>query len=180
MCYNASMIICILTMKLIWNYDETDLTREEIEKIRAEGLSEEDYNRIKKVVWGNYIRSHNAVEDYAGTFLQLHFMGIDYFDYYDVYKTVTFEDVKKRFETHFIKENSLRSFACVVDKNADSIAKSEFKNGDVLIIGNEANGLTEKVKTSADFLVTIPMNGKAESLNAAAAASIAMWEMMKV
>ena len=81
---------------------------------------------------------------------------------------------------HFIKENSLRSFACVVDKNADSIAKSEFKNGDVLIIGNEANGLTEKVKTSADFLVTIPMNGKAESLNAAAAASIAMWEMMKV
>ena len=81
---------------------------------------------------------------------------------------------------HFIKENSLRSFACVVDKNADSIAKSEFKNGDVLIIGNEANGLTEKVQTSADFLVTIPMNGKAESLNAAAAASISMWEMMKV
>lgn len=86
-----------------------DMIIEEIEKIRAEGLSEEDYNRIKKVVWGNYIRSHNDVEDYAGTFLQLHFMGIDYFDYYDVYKTVTFEDVKKRFESHFIKENSALS-----------------------------------------------------------------------
>ena len=48
-----------------------------------------------------------------------------------------------------------------------------------MLIGNEANGLERQTKTDAEKLVTIPMSGKAESLNAAAAASIAMWEMMK-
>lgn len=78
-----------------------------------------------------------------------------------------------------IKENSLRSFACVVDKEAKNISECDFECGDVLLIGNEANGLSKQTKTLADFCVTIPMNGKAESLNAAAAASISMWEMMK-
>lgn len=80
---------------------------------------------------------------------------------------------------HFIKENSLRSFACVVDKTALNLSLCDFKNGDVILIGNEANGLSKSAIASADFCVTIPMNGKAESLNAAAAASIAMWEMTK-
>ena len=47
------------------------------------------------------------------------------------------------------------------------------------MIGNEANGLTEEMKNAADTAVTIPMTGRAESLNAAAAAAIAIWEMMK-
>lgn len=81
--------------------------------------------------------------------------------------------------TEFIKSNSLRSLACVVDCKAQSIKETEFKNGDVLLIGNEAQGLTEKTVQSANMLITIPMTGRAESLNAAAAASIAMWEMMK-
>lgn len=78
-----------------------------------------------------------------------------------------------------IKSNQLRSFACVVDRDADNISSFDFKNGDVLLIGNEANGLSGNVKSSADFLITIKMQGKAESLNAAAAAAIAMWEMTK-
>lgn len=73
----------------------------EIERIKSEGLNEEDFNRIKKVFWGDYIRSQNDVEDYAGTFMQFLFMNVDYWHYYDVYKTVTFEDIKKRFENHF-------------------------------------------------------------------------------
>lgn len=82
---------------------------DEIERVRKEGLCEKDFERMKKVMWGRYIRSQNDVEDFAGTFLQLQFMGIDYFNYYDVYKTVTFEDVKKRFEEHFVKERSALS-----------------------------------------------------------------------
>ena len=73
----------------------------------------------------------------------------------------------------------LKRYACVVDKTAESIKTQNFKNGSVVMIGNEANGLTEKAKQSADVLITVPMTGRAESLNAAAAAAIAMWEMMK-
>lgn len=75
-----------------------------IEKLRKSGLHEEDFNRIKKVIWGNYIRSHNDIEDYAHTFLTMQFMDINYFDYYDVYKTITFADIEKRFYQHFRRE----------------------------------------------------------------------------
>ena len=79
----------------------------------------------------------------------------------------------------FINHNNLRAFACVVDKGAESITTQAFENGDVLLIGNEANGLTDAVKYAAYKCITIRMKGKAESLNAAAAAAIAMWEMVK-
>ncbi len=78
-----------------------------------------------------------------------------------------------------IKKSGLKSYACVVDKDAESINNIEFNNGTALIIGNEANGITEETKSEADVCITIPMRGNAESLNAAVAASIAMWEMMK-
>ena len=78
-----------------------------------------------------------------------------------------------------LKSSGLKSFACVVDKNAESIKEQSFSGGSVVIIGNEANGITDKTKAAADKLVTIPMLGRAESLNAAAAAAIATWEMMK-
>ena len=81
----------------------------EVEETRKNGLSKEDFERIKKVVWGEYIRSQNDVEDYAVTFLQMLFMDIDYFNFYDVYKTITFEDVQKRFEEHLVKEHSALS-----------------------------------------------------------------------
>ena len=81
--------------------------------------------------------------------------------------------------TKGLKETGLKSFACVVDKNSESIKEQSFKGGSVVIIGNEANGITDETKAAADKLVTIPMLGRAESLNAAAAAAIAIWEMMK-
>lgn len=79
----------------------------------------------------------------------------------------------------FICKNNLRAFACVVDKDAASITSQEFKDGDILLIGNEANGLSNDTKQAAYCNITIKMHGKAESLNAAAAAAIAMWEMVK-
>lgn len=75
----------------------------EIERIRQRGISEDDFNRTKKVLWGHYIRSLNDTEEYAGTFLRYSFMDIDYFNYDKVYKSVTFEDVKNRFNEHFKK-----------------------------------------------------------------------------
>lgn len=78
-----------------------------------------------------------------------------------------------------IKGFGLVSYACVVESNAFPINEVNFSEGCVVVIGNEANGLTEKTVKSSDFQVTIPMKGKAESLNASVAASIAAWEMMK-
>ncbi len=86
-----------------------EAVKNEIERVRREGLNEDDFNRIKKVMWGRYIRSHNDVEDYAGTFMQFLFMGADYFNYHDAYEKVTFDGVKRRFENHFVPERSALS-----------------------------------------------------------------------
>jgi len=43
-------------------------------------------------------------------------------------------------------------------------------------VGNEANGLTDETAALADAYVKIPMKGKVESLNAAVAASVLMFE----
>lgn len=46
----------------------------------------------------------------------------------------------------------------------------------VILIGNEANGLSDEASACANCLVKIPMEGKAESLNAAVAAALMMYE----
>ena len=61
------------------------------------------------MIWGRYIRTHNDIEDLATTFMQYKFMGVDYFNYYDVYKSITFEDIKKRFIEHFDAQYSALS-----------------------------------------------------------------------
>ena len=81
-----------------------EIILDELDKIREEGLDEAAFERAKKVEWGKYIRSYNDIEGYACAFMQLLFMGIDYFDFYDVYKTVTFDDAVKRFNKHFNRD----------------------------------------------------------------------------
>lgn len=78
-----------------------------------------------------------------------------------------------------IKKSGLKTFACVVDSDALPITKAKFSDGSIVLIGNEANGLTADTINACDLKITIPMNGTAESLNASVAAAIAVWEMMK-
>lgn len=49
----------------------------------------------------------------------------------------------------------------------------------VLLIGNEARGISDAVRDCADMRVRLPMRGGAESLNAAIAAGIMMYDIMK-
>ena len=46
-----------------------------------------------------------------------------------------------------------------------------------IMIGNEANGLSEEAAAAADIRIRIPMAGKVESLNAAVAAAVLMYEV---
>lgn len=48
-----------------------------------------------------------------------------------------------------------------------------------IIIGNEGNGLSDMIIEKADRTIMIPMTGRAESLNASAAASMLIYECMR-
>ena len=53
-------------------------------------------------------------------------------------------------------------------------------NGKVcLIIGNEEKGMSKLVKESCDFLITIPISSKIDSLNASVAAGILLYEVVR-
>lgn len=79
----------------------------------------------------------------------------------------------------FLKNSKLTSYACVVDRSVCPITDVKFCGGSIVLIGNEANGLLMQTADFCDKKITIPMIGKAESLNASVAAAVAMWEMMK-
>ena len=80
-----------------------------VENLQKEGLSEDDFNRIKKVIWGDYIRSFNDIEGYAHSFLTMSFLDICYFDYFEEYESITFSDVKARFMEQFDNDYSVLS-----------------------------------------------------------------------
>ena len=52
-------------------------------------------------------------------------------------------------------------------------------NKKVIVIGNEANGVTKEVQSMADNKVKIPMLGKTESLNASVATGIMLYEYVR-
>lgn len=77
------------------------------------------------------------------------------------------------------KTLGIRTFASVVSGKAADIAKTDFSDGALVVIGNEGNGVSPEVQNACNEKLTIVMKGRAESLNAAQASSIIMWEMTK-
>ena len=74
-----------------------------------------------------------------------------------------------------LEERSIRTFAAHL-KGRDFYDKECYKGGTAFFIGNEGKGLTEAAAAAADCLIKIPMCGEVESLNAAMAAGILMYE----
>ena len=70
-------------------------------------------------------------------------------------------------------------YAAVPDRDAKKVTELSFAKPTVIAVGNEGNGLEAAAVAACDMPVTIPMQGRAESLNAAASAAILMWEMMR-
>jgi TrmH family RNA methyltransferase len=56
---------------------------------------------------------------------------------------------------------------------------ADWRQPAALIIGNEAHGLSEAAREQARNLIGIPMRGRAESLNAAVAGSVIMFEALR-
>jgi len=79
-----------------------------------------------------------------------------------------------------LKEVKRNKFKILVSslKESNSIYNVKY-NKKVLVIGNEANGVEEKIMNIADEKIKIPMLGKTESLNAAVATGIILYEYVR-
>lgn len=75
-------------------------------------------------------------------------------------------------------KNGFRLLATTPDAGAKKLTTLDLSGGVIAVIGNEGNGVTQEVLSICNR-VTIPMNGRAESLNASMAAAITMWELVR-
>ncbi|NLZ71252.1 MAG: 23S rRNA (guanosine(2251)-2'-O)-methyltransferase RlmB, partial [Clostridiaceae bacterium] len=77
-----------------------------------------------------------------------------------------------------IKEDGFWIFGSEVD-SAENYQKANYQGSIALIVGNEGTGMSQNIKKRCDFLVTIPMQGKINSLNAAVATGIIIFEAVE-
>ncbi len=79
-----------------------------------------------------------------------------------------------------LKENDIPVLVSLLNQNAQSVfdygAPAQF----AIVVGNEAHGVSASVIEQADQELYIPITGKAESLNAAVAAGILMYQLVQV
>lgn len=83
------------------------------------------------------------------------------------------EDLKA--EIKRLQENKIKVYAAHLKgkKLYDQVA---YKGGSAFLIGNEGNGLSEETAKLANICLKIPMEGELESLNAAVAASLLLYQ----
>ena len=80
----------------------------------------------------------------------------------------------------YLKETKLPTF--IADMNGDNVYETNLPEKAVLVMGNEANGISEEIKSLATKVVSIPRFGNlqvAESLNVATATAILLSEFRR-
>ncbi len=77
---------------------------------------------------------------------------------------------------NFLKSQNTNIYATNLSKNSIEINKVEVNTPFVIVIGNESKGVSKFWKEVSDYNIIIPIRGKAESLNAGVAGSIAMYQ----
>ena len=95
-------------------------------------------------------------------------------------KIILMESMEKLIEYIKYQKNINKMEIIGTDSDgAVSLNNLEIKRPVMLILGNEAKGISVKLKENCDRIVSIPVNGNVNSLNVSCAASILMWEIFK-
>lgn len=85
-------------------------------------------------------------------------------------------EVEKDELAAFARESGLALCATALGENCQTLGEAELKDS-IIVIGNEGHGISEDVLAMCGRRVKIPMRDRCESLNAAAAATVVLWEM---
>ena len=92
---------------------------EVVEKFMKNGLNSDDFDRIKRKIYGDYVAEYNSVGDIARMFLADSMKGINSFDYINEYDNVTKEYAEKILQDVFKSENLVMSVVKCKHENKD-------------------------------------------------------------
>ena len=87
---------------------EEELNRT-IKNLKNNGIEEQEFERSKRKLYGDYVTEYNNVGDIARMFLSDAMKGIFSFDYIEKYETVTREYVEEILKNIFKQENKILS-----------------------------------------------------------------------
>ena len=77
------------------------------------------------------------------------------------------------------KDNGRKVFAAELKESAFPLGAQKISKTDIVVIGNEGHGIPPEISEKCSASVYIPISENTESLNAAVAASILIWEQSK-
>lgn len=80
-----------------------------IQKFKESGLNENNFERVKKKIYGDYVTEYNDVANIARMFLADYFKGINSFEYLEEYSTVTVEYANQILNDVFREDNMVVS-----------------------------------------------------------------------
>ena len=83
--------------------------KEEVRKLKTEGINQNDFERMKKMIYGGYVKEYNDVTDIARMFLADSFKGINSFDYLEEIKGVTSQYLEQILKDVFKEEKMVIS-----------------------------------------------------------------------
>ena len=78
-----------------------------------------------------------------------------------------------------LKSDGHRVIAAALGEHVLTLGVDPLREDDCVVIGNEGHGVSAETLTLADAVMRIPMGETTESLNAATAASVIMWEYFR-
>ena len=83
--------------------------KEQVKKLKEEGNNQEDFTRIKKMIYGGYVKEYNDVQDIARIFLADYFKGINSFDYLEEIEGIHIEYLNQVLKDVFKEEKMVLS-----------------------------------------------------------------------
>ena len=75
-----------------------------------------------------------------------------------------------------LRRGERRVFAAALNPDSHRLGELKLESGDCVVIGNEGHGMSKEAIAACDGTVFIPMSDGVESLNAATAAAVLVWE----
>ena len=82
------------------------LFKQRVKELKSNGIDKNDFERLKKMIYGNYVREYNDVQDIARMFLSDYFKGICSFDYLEEIEGINVEYLNQMLKDVF-KEDKM-------------------------------------------------------------------------
>ena len=83
--------------------------KKEVKEMKEKGIDKEDFERIKKFIYGGYVKEYNDIQDISRMFLADYFKGINSFDYLEEIEGINLNYLDQVLENVFKEDKMILS-----------------------------------------------------------------------